>query len=209
LSYGPLEYGDGGYITSVDNLSLKHSTAAPARKATSRYEPKIVEGFACLYLKPHWYKNRIEVHERGCFNETLSRKDRVDLMIDHDQSFSLGNTDDNLELIDTKEGLAFRLKVRSQADLDRLQGRTAMSVKYSESDFEIRKVEGEEVRFIKSGKLVECSAVFQGAVPNTHLIVSDAKTVGKFRDDCQWRFATDGAFIELKRRLKRLDAASS
>jgi hypothetical protein len=80
-----------------------------------------------------------------------------------------------------------------------------MSVKYAEKEFEVRKVNDEDVRFIKRGALVECSAVFQGAVPKTHLIVSDAKSVGNFRDDCQWRFATDNAFVDLKRALQRLD----
>lgn len=191
-----------GYITSVNNRSVKHTTPL---KAATRYEPKVIDGNAVLYLKPHWYKDRVEVHERRCFDETLARKDRVDFCIDHDDSYSLGNTDDgSLELIDTPKGLAFRLRVRSQADLDRLAGRTAMSIKYSEEEYEVRKVDGEDVRFVKRGKLVECSAVFQGAVPNTHLYVRDARTVGKFRDDCLTQFASDRAFVELRRALQRL-----
>ena len=201
---GDIEYSDGGFITAIDHRAVKH--VAP-RKAATRYEPKVIEGFACLYLKPHMYKGRIEVHEKGCFNETLSSKDRVDLCIDHDESYSLGNTDDNLELLETPTGLAFRLRVKSQEDMDRLQGRRSMSVRYAERDVETRKVNGEDVRFIKSAKLVECSAVFQGAVPKTHLIVSDAKSVGDFRDDCRWRFASDGAFVALKLTLEKLDAA--
>jgi HK97 family phage prohead protease len=199
---GDLEYSYGGYITAVDNRAVKQ--IAP-RKAASRYEPKIVDGFACLYSKPHMYKGRIEVHQQGCFNETLSSKDRVDLCIDHNESYSLGNTDENLELIDTSKGLAFRLRVRSQEDLDLLQGRTAMSVRYAERDVEMRKIDGEDVRFIKSAKLVECSAVFQGAVPKTHLMVRDAKSVGEFRDDCKG-FQNDGAFVDLKRALDKLAA---
>lgn len=80
-----------------------------------------------------------------------------------------------------------------------------MSVKYAENEFEIREVNGEAVRFIKRGKLIECSAVFHGAVPKTHLIVRDAKTVGTFRDDCQLQFESDGAFVDLKRALQKLD----
>ncbi|KJC60063.1 hypothetical protein UP10_15440 [Bradyrhizobium sp. LTSPM299] len=199
---GDLEYSDGGFITAIDRRAVKH--AAP-RKAASRYEPKIVEGFAVLNLVPHYHKSRIEAHLQGCFNETLESKTRVDFCIDHDRSHSLGNTDDNLELLDTPKGLAFRLRVRSQEDLDLLQGRTAVSVRYIERDFDVRKVEGEDVRFIKSGQLVEISAVFQSAVPKTHLIVSDAKAVGNFRDDCA-RFASDGAFLELKRKLQKLNS---
>jgi phage head maturation protease len=119
VSLGPIEYGDGGYVIAVDSKSLRQYKAR-SRTTAFRYEPKVVEGFACLYLKPHIHKGRIEVHERGCFNETLSTKQRVDLCIDHDDSYSLGNTDDNLELIDTPKGLAFRLRVKSQDDLDRL-----------------------------------------------------------------------------------------
>jgi phage head maturation protease len=119
VSLGPIEYGDGGYVIAVDSKSLRQYKAR-SRTTAFRYEPKVVDGFACLYLKPHIHKGRIEVHERGCFNETLSTKQRVDLCIDHDDSYSLSNTDDNLELIDTPKGLAFRLRVKSQDDLDRL-----------------------------------------------------------------------------------------
>jgi HK97 family phage prohead protease len=202
---GEIEYGDGGFITAIDHRAVKH--VAP-RKAASRYEPKVIQGFAVLHLKPHYHKSRIEAHLRGCFNETLESRTRVDFCIDHDRSHSLGNTDDNLELIDTPKGLAFRLRVRSQEDLDLLQGRTAMSVRYAEREVETRQVNGEDVRFIKSAELVEISAVFQGAIPKTHLIVSDAKAVGNFRDDCN-RFQNDGAFVDLKRALEKLNAAHS
>jgi HK97 family phage prohead protease len=201
---GDIEYSDSGYITAIDHRAVKHVVP---RKAASRYEPKVIEGFSVLHLKPHYHRNRIEVHQQGCFDETLATKARVDFCIDHDRSYSLGNTDDNLELIDTPKGLAFRLRVRSQEDLDRLQGRTAMSIRYAERDFEIRKINGEDVRFIKSAELVEVSAVFQGAVPKTHLIVRDAKAVGSFRDDCRWGFASDGAFVALQRALAKLEAS--
>ena len=107
MSLGQIEYGDGGYITSVGSHSTRQYKAAP-RVTAFRYEPKVVEGFACLYLKPHMYKGRIEVHDRGCFNETLSRKDRVSLCIDHDESYSLGNTDDGSLAASHSGGLSDR-----------------------------------------------------------------------------------------------------
>jgi HK97 family phage prohead protease len=198
--FGDIEYGMGGPIIAIDNRGIKHT---PLRRAASHFEPKIVEGWACRWLKPHIYKHRIEVHSRGCFNETLSSKERVDLCIDHDRSYSLGNTDDNLELIDTPVGLAFRLRVKSQADFDLLQARPQMSTQYSELDVEVRDVNGSDVWFIKSAKLVECSAVFRGCVPDTHLVVRDSKTVGPLRDDSSG-FSNDAAYAALQRALAKL-----
>jgi phage head maturation protease len=150
------------------------------------------------------YKGNVEVFERGCFNKTLSSKQRVDFCVDH-LDYSLGHTDDNLELVDTKDGLAFRLRTKSEADLNRLNGRNCMSVKYAEHEVEVRKVEDCDVRFIKSATLIECSAVFQGAVPKTHLIVRDTKTVGRLRDDSEKSFPSDGAFVALQRALAKLN----
>jgi len=198
--FGDLEYGVCAPIIAVDHRAVKHT---PLRKAASRFEPKIVEGFACLWMKPHMYKSRIEVHERGCFNDTLSSKGRVDMCIDHDRSYSLGNTDENLELVDSPVGLAFRLRVKSQEDFDLLQGRAAMSIQYAERHVEVRKVNDCDVRFIKSAKLIECSAVFQGAVPKTHLVVRDAKAVGRLRDDSEG-FSNDAAYAALQRALAKL-----
>ena len=200
---GDVEYMDAGYITSVDRRSVQQPVF---RKAASRYESKTLDGFACLYNKPHMYKGNIEVFERGCFNKTLSSKQRVDFCIDH-LDYSLGNTDDNLELFDTPKGLAFRLRTKSEEDLNRLNGRNAMSVKYAEHDVEFRKVADHDVRFIKSATLVECSAVYNGAVPKTHLIVRDTKSVGRLRDDSVKSFPSDGAFVALKRALEKLDAS--
>ncbi len=199
----PLEYGDGGFITSIDHRSIQQPIL---RKSASRYESKVVEGNACLWLKPHRYKGCVDVFERGCFNDTLSSKKRVDFCIDH-LDYSLGNTDDNLELVDTKDGLAFRLRTKSEADLNRLNGRNAMSVKYAEHEVEVRKIEDCDVRFIKSATLIECSAVFNGAVPKTHLIVRDTKTVGRLRDDSENKFPSDAAYVALQRALKKLDAS--
>jgi HK97 family phage prohead protease len=195
-----LEDGDGGFITSIDHRAVQQPVS---RKAASRYESKTLDGFACLYNKPHMYKGNIEVFEPGCFNKTLSSKQRVDFCVDHEE-YSLGHTDDNLELVDTKTGLAFRLRTKSEADLNRLNGRNAMSVKYAEHEVEVRKVEDCDVRFIKSATLIECSAVFNGCVPKTHIIVRDAKQVGRLRDDSVTGFPSDGAFVALQRALENL-----
>jgi HK97 family phage prohead protease len=198
---GDLEYGDGGFITHLDRRSVQEPIF---RKAASRYESKTLDGFACLYNKPHMYKGNVEVFEPGCFNKTLSSRKRVDFCVDH-KEYSLGHTDDNLELVDTKTGLAFRLRTKSEADLNRLDGRNAMSVKYAEHEVEVRKVADCDVRFIKSATLIECSAVFNGAVPKTHLIVRDAaETTGRLRDDSEKSFPSDGAFVALQRALAKL-----
>ena len=80
-------------------------------------------------------------------------------------------------------------------------------VKYAEHDVEVRRVADCDVRFIKSATLIECSAVFNGAVPKTHLIVRDTKTVGRLRDDSVTGFPSDGAFVALQRALQKLDAS--
>jgi HK97 family phage prohead protease len=195
-----IQYSDGGFITHLDRRSVQEPTF---RKSASRYESKTLDGFACLYNRPHIYKGNIEVFEPGCFNKTLAGQQRVDFCVDH-LDYSLGHTDDNLELVDTKDGLAFRLRVKSEEDLNRLNGRNAMSVKYAEHDVEVRKVEDCDVRFLKSVTLIECSAVFNGAVPKTHLIIRDTKTVGRLRDDSVTGFPSDGAFVALKRALENL-----
>jgi HK97 family phage prohead protease len=196
-----LEFGDAYSIVAVDHRAVPHKVF---RKTASRHESKIIEGYACLYNKPHIYKENVEVFERGCFNETLASKARVDLCLDHDRSYSLGHTDDNLELIDTKTGLAFRLRTKSEDDLTRLYGRTSMSVQYKENDVEFRKVGDYDVRFIRKASLVECSAVYHGAVPNTHLIIRDAKTAGCLRDEVETKFPSDSAFVALQRALRNL-----
>jgi phage head maturation protease len=197
---GDIEYSDGGFITHLDRRSVQEPTF---RKAASRYESKVIDGHACLWNKPHIFKGNIEVFERGCFNDTLSSKKRVDFCVDH-LDYSLGHTDDNLELVDTKDGLAFRLRTKSEEDLNRLNGRNAMSVKYAEHEVEVRKVEDCDVRFIRSATLIECSAVYNGAVPKTHLVVRDTATVGRLRDDSVKNFPSDGAFVALKRALENL-----
>jgi hypothetical protein len=82
-----------------------------------------------------------------------------------------------------------------------------MSVKYAEHEVEVRKVADCDVRFIKSATLIECSAVFNGAVPKTHLIVRDTEPVGRLRDDSVSSFPSDGAFVALRRALEKLDAS--
>ena len=72
------------------------------------------------------------------------------------------------------------------------------------NDVEVRKVADCEVRFIKSATLIECSAVFDGAVPKTHLTVRGTETTGRLRDDSVSNFPSDGAFVALQRALKKL-----
>jgi HK97 family phage prohead protease len=172
-------------------------------RLASCYEPKIVEGFACRWGEPHICNRRTEVHDRGCFNETLLSKQRIDFCIDHDQSYSLGNTDDNLELMDTPAGLVFRLRVKSQKDFDLLQARRQMSVRHNLSLIDIRDVHGSDVWFIKSARLVEVSACFEGLVPHTSLVVRDSKTVGSLLEDSHC-FSNDAAYAALQTALARL-----
>ena len=83
-----------------------------------------------------------------------------------------------------------------------------MSVGYIEHDVEVRKIAGEDVRFIKSAKLVECSACLLGAVKQTHLVERDERDTGRFSDDVEHKFPSDNAFVALQRALQQWQYAS-
>jgi HK97 family phage prohead protease len=197
----PMEYGaGGGYITHVDR---KQISDVPSRK-TAGNSRKVAEGDACIYNKPHLHRGRIEVFDPGCFALTLASDHKVRFYIDHDYSNPpLGDSGNELELINTKVGLSFRLRT-SPENLMRLQGRTGMSVGYLEREVEVRQIEGENVRFIKRAALFEISACHKGAIKETHLIERSEDDVGSLRRDVEFKFPNDSAYVALRRALERL-----
>jgi len=130
---------------------------------------------ACLYGKVHPYRDAFEVFLPGCFSESLSEKTKVVFSIDHDQSVTLGDTRSNLELIDSEDGLAFRLKSTAD-DLTKLSDRERMSVFYRENEVDEQTIDGEKVRFIKRATLLDISAVYRGAIKQTFLTIRDNET---------------------------------
>jgi hypothetical protein len=162
---------------------------------------KILQGFCCVYGVVHTYKKRREMFAKNCFCDSLYS---VFALIDHEiLSRKLADQDDgDLELIDTDAALAFRLTL-SPDDFDRLDGRSEMSVSYIEHDVEIRIIDGETVRVIKSASLFEISAVFEGAIRKTFAVIRDANSVGSLKDDVT-SFASDGAAIKFQRALRNL-----
>jgi HK97 family phage prohead protease len=165
--------------------------------------PQVFEGFACVYGKPHMYKGGIEVFVRGCFNHTLSTKAAVRFLIDHDASVCLGDTDNNLELVESDIGLAFKIRLQP-GDIERLNGREQLSVGYTETEVETRSIEGDDVRLIKSVLLAEISACHSGAVKQTHGVVRDADSTGRLQDDAKHTFPSDSAWAALQRALRKL-----
>jgi phage head maturation protease len=108
--------GWGGPITAIDHRAV---TTHLTRRSDN---PQVFEGFACVYGKPNMYKGGIEVFVRGCFNHTLSTKSAVRFLIDHDASVCLGDSDSNLELVESDVGLAFKIRLQP-GDIERLNGR--------------------------------------------------------------------------------------
>jgi HK97 family phage prohead protease len=189
--------GGGGFVTEVDHRSV---TTELIRRSDN---PQVFEGLAVVYNKPHIYKGNVEVFVKGCFDRSLSTRSVVKFFIDHEHHTTpLGDTDSNLELVDTDIGLSFRLKL-SPENLARLNGRKQMSVCYTERDVEVRSVNDENVRFIKAASLLEISACFNPAVKQTYAVVRDADTTSRLRDDAS-HFASGAAAAGFLRALRKL-----
>jgi HK97 family phage prohead protease len=194
--------GSGGPIMFVDR---QRANAPPTIRRSG--SAQILEGFAVLYNKAHSHKGGVEIFKRGCFDRTLSTKSLVKFYIDHQRdSICLGDTDTNLELVDSDVGLGFRLKLSSTA-LERLDGRDRMSVGYNEIDVEVCTILDENVRLIKSGSLTEISAVHNPAVKQTYAIVRDAAHTGRLQDDIKRSFPSDSASAAFQRALRKLQNA--
>jgi HK97 family phage prohead protease len=186
----------GGWITHVGHRPTEQK---PVKKSN---KPQFLDGFACLYGVKHFYKNRWEIFERGCFNGSLNG---VFALVDHKfATKKLGDQDDDtLELLDTDVGLAFRLKLTPES-LERLDGRDSMSCSYIEHEVETRKIGNDTVRVIKSASLFEISACYVGSVRNTFAVVRDADTVGSLRDEVKNNFAMESASTIFKRALRNI-----
>ena len=115
----------------------------------------------------------------------------------------LGDTDTNLELVDSDVGLGFRLKLTDNA-LDRLDGRDRISVGYNEIDVAECTILDETVRLIKTAELVEISGVHNPAVKQTFAVVRDEADVGLLRNDVARNFPSDGAFAAMQRAFRGL-----
>jgi hypothetical protein len=163
---------------------------------------QILEGMCCLYSHKHHYKGRIEIFEKGCFDGSLFG---VMFKIDHEiLGPTLGDQDDGtLELVDSDEGIAFRLKLQP-GHLDLLDGRDEMSPCYIEHRVETQNIGGDTVRVIKSASLFEVSACFVGSIRNTFAVVKNADTVGPLKDDVKSSFASEAAAIKFTRALRNL-----
>src|ERR1700732_381643 len=123
-------YSIGNFGGPVTLVSLSQHRATIKRSGNAQ----VLEGFAVLYNKAHNHKGRVEIFKKGCFDRTLSRKSIVRFFIDHKRcEVCLGDTDTNLELVDSDVGLGYRLKLTGEA-LDRLDGRDQISVGYNEID---------------------------------------------------------------------------
>jgi hypothetical protein len=164
-------------------------------------KPQILEGIAVLYRYPHQYKGRTEIFEPGCFAGSLFS---VEFKIDHEiLARKLGDQDDDtLELVDSEEGLGFRLKLQP-GHLELLDGRDEMSPRYIEHLVENETIGGESVRVIKSASLFEISACFVGSMRNTFAVVRDADKAGKLGDAVKNSFPSELAAMRFTRAMRK------
>ena len=173
---GDIEYGNfGGGLMSVGH---RVAPGAPVRKsaALSGMITPAIQGWACVYNKPHSYKSRIEIFSPGAFDATLAARDVVEFRVDHDPGDIIASTADRLELLSDRTGLAFRMKLRDDGigDLVLKRQADAMSPGYKEIDVEEVEIEGEKVRMIRKAALTEISLVRRGAVRQTFATLVDA-----------------------------------
>src|SRR5262245_50500854 len=77
------------------------------------------EGYATLFDRPtHWTRSELVagpvqiVFVRGCFSESLARRDEVEALLDHDVALLLGsNEDGRLDVWEDRLGLRFSLRL--------------------------------------------------------------------------------------------------
>jgi len=165
---------------------------------------RYLQGFACLYSVRHHFRGGIDIFQRGCFSDGLSKFNDVMFGIDHQyHKPPLGRQeDDSLQLEDTDVGLAFRLRLQ-KGHLELLDGRDQVSVACIPHDVEFR----EGARHIKSASIFEISAVFVGAMTTTHSVVVDADKICSLKDDAKSGFAYESAAVAFMRTLKRFETS--
>lgn len=146
-------------------------------------EPAL-QGFACVYGQavPKPRHNLFVVFEPGCFSATLASRadgDRRRVLLDHDECQRVAGPSDGLELVDTGEGLAFRLLLADLprgaeiAAMVRNNERRSLSVGVDFGETEEKVVASERVLLVKRAVLQEISLVGDPGVRDANLALVD------------------------------------
>ena len=180
----------GRYVVNADGR--------PVRTKSARKQ--VAEGWAVHYGVVHvnYQTGGREIFSKGCFDGTI-----YDCLFLRDHVLTekvIGEqSDSSLELHDSEQGLAVRLHLKT-GDLERLEGRTELSMGYHVTDAAIR---SDGVRVINKAIAIEVSAVYVGAVRQTFLQIRNQDDVGPLAQDSK-NWASEGACRGFLRALKTL-----
>jgi HK97 family phage prohead protease len=130
----------------------------------------------------------IIVIEKGCFAAHFANGRRTEMWLAHEETEVVGSTASGLELIETDDGIAFRLPLTNKkyaATIQRMvtSGKQAcISVGITRTK-ERREIVGRHsVTFIESAELRECSLVAAGACDQAFARLIDANHSPPLRD---------------------------
>jgi hypothetical protein len=188
MIYGHLP--PGRYLVGDDGVARK---AAPPRR-------QILQGSACHYGVEHtnFRTGLREIFLTGCFKGSLTG---VLFLKDHilTEAKIADQDDGDLEIQDCEAGLVFRLHLK-EGDLEKLEGRTELSVGYHVENASVR---SDGVRLIKSAVLLEISGVYRGAVIQNYSELRHANDVGRLADEAK-HLVGEGAAKGFLRALRKL-----
>ncbi|RTE92448.1 HK97 family phage prohead protease [Bradyrhizobium sp. LVM 105] len=166
----PIEYGAPVSINWVPDEERREIRRLSAGHRLA------IGGYATRFKKPHPYKEGIDVFMPGCFARTLIQKSDVRLLEDHNEYKLLNVTGEGLHIWADEVGLSFKAILPDTPEGHRVYAgvksgsKTSVSVGYHVSDFEMKRIEGREVRLIHAARLGEISIVDKGAVKEAYAI---------------------------------------
>jgi phage head maturation protease len=146
----------------------------------------------------------------GAFDDTRGEKE-VRLLLDHDETASLGGTGKRLELHYGKDSVAFRFRIGKSSDFDHMvdeyDSYFGVSIGFKTLESQRGTIEGVPVLIIEKATLTELS-ILKGApaVDSTFGRFVSAKHCQSLRDDYDdGHFSLVGRFISLHRKVESLD----
>jgi HK97 family phage prohead protease len=203
-----LEYGGGGYIAAVDGQKV-----APAfTKSVLNVNDFVIQGYALRWntlidVSPTDYAWVAPYAIRG-LSSGVKR-----LHFDHNESRTIGTTDDGLIIIADDHGLGMRFYPKNDVAIHREavetvsnEGRTALSVGISFHTSQYEKYNGRKVRIVRDATISEISLVATGACREAYCMLIDKRECGPLLSDDlkSMKVLTDGAFVGVMRALRKL-----